>query len=52
MNVCEKLGIDLIVYFYGYDVFKYDVIDYYKDKYVCLFMFVKLVILVSILMIE
>ena len=47
MNACEKLGIDLIVHFHGYDAFKYDVIDHYKDKYARLFKFAKSVISVS-----
>ena len=52
MNACEKLGIDLIVHFHGYDAFKYDVIDHYKDKYARLFTFAKSVISVSTSMTE
>ena len=47
MNACEKLGIDLIVHFHGYDAFKYDTLSEFSDKYLNLFAFAKMVISVS-----
>lgn len=47
MNACEKLGIDLIVHFHGYDAFKYDTLSEFSEKYLNLFKFAKIVISVS-----